>query len=163
MRTIKAAIIGTRDLQDLQAVHKYIETYCLAHDIKMKFIASGNSKGTDQVANLFLSEDTHVAHYLPWPNFNKENFITHKNMHYILRSDTNFDEKILELFPHMKKVSTSVWHLIRRNFQIILGIYGDKPVDIVFWYTKDGKITGGTRYGVLLAQHLGIKTVQITI
>jgi hypothetical protein len=61
----------------------------------------------------------------------------------------------------MSEQSDGVWRLVRRNFQIILGVKGDVPVDLVFWHTVDGKLTGGTRYGVVLADSHGIKTIKI--
>jgi hypothetical protein len=72
-----------------------------------------------------------------------------------------FDKDILEIFPHMSKMKQGVWALIRRNFQIILSTKGRDPVDLVFWHTKDGKLTGGTRYGVVLARKMGIKDISV--
>jgi len=158
----RIAIIGTRDLKNPKEVLRKIVNYLKENKIDFDTVTSGNAVGTDQIANSFSKIDKiTIIHYLPWKTYNEDLKIEKDNVQYVCNSTDKFDKDILEMFPFMKKQSQGNWALVRRNFQIILGSDGDKPVDLVFWHTVDGILSGGTRYGVLLARKMGIKDVSI--
>lgn len=159
---MKIAIIGTRNLKNPKQVLQNIVKYLKDNKIKVRLVVSGNAVGTDQLANHFAKvEGVTVAHYLPWPSFNKQLVQNKPNIRYFYNPTKIFDNHILTLFPHMSNVSKGVWSLIRRNYQIILGLNGTNPCDIVFWHTTDGNVHGGTAYGVKLAEEKGIKLVRV--
>lgn len=159
---MKIAVIGTRKVTNSKAVLTNIVRYLTTNEINISSVRSGNAIGSDQLANSFAKIDRiSVYHYLPWENYNKSLRIKKDNIYYICESTNKFDKDIIEMFPHMAKMKSGVWALIRRNFQIIMGKDGNDPVDIVFWHTIDGKLTGGTRYGVMLAKKLGIKDINV--
>jgi len=159
---MKAAIIGTRDLKNREGVIRNIFSYVLKNNLDIDFIVSGNAEGTDQIANYFAQKHICVLHYLPWNSYNKHlRQDQNPNIRYTTNVITKFDKHIIQLFPHMKNQKESVWNLIRRNYQIILGEYGDNPVDIVFYHVNTEEVSGGTRYGVLLAEQYNIKTVRV--
>jgi hypothetical protein len=159
---MKIAVIGTRSLRNQKDVLTNIVEYLKENGLNVHVVRSGNALGTDQVSNSFAKIDRiNVIHYLPWESYNKDLQIKKDNVYYICKSTHKFDKDILDMFPHMNNMKPGIWSLIRRNFQIILGTEGNDPVDIVFWHTIDGKLTGGTRYGVMLARKLGIKDISV--
>jgi hypothetical protein len=159
----KIAIIGTRKLKESHAdiVFKNIKKYLSENNLKPNMVRSGNAVGTDQLANRLVDDSTTIAHYLPWIDYNQELKSRNPRIHYLFKKTNVFDDKMYELFPFIKGQRDGVISLIRRNFQIIMGIDGDKPVDLVFWHTNSNKPSGGTMYGVILARHLGIKDVRV--
>lgn len=159
---MKIAVIGTRKLQDPKEVITKIVKYLVDNKINISEVRSGNAAGTDQLANKFAKIDKlKVYHFLPWGSYNKALQLNKDNVYYICKASDKFDKDILELFPFMEKTKHGIWSLIRRNFQIIMGENGDDHVDLVFWHTINGELTGGTRYGVMLARKLGIKDINI--
>ena len=161
-KAYKIAIIGTRKINNTKQVTKNIVRYLQDNDISINTVRSGNAEGTDQIATVFSKlENIKVVHYLPWESYNKELQLKKDNVSYICEPITKFDKDIVELFPHMENQKQGVWSLIRRNYQIILGKDGNDPVDLVFWHTVNGKLTGGTRYGVLLARQVDIKDISV--
>lgn len=159
---MKIAVIGTRKLQDPKEVINKIVKYLIDNKINISEVRSGNAIGTDQLANKFAKIDKlKVYHFLPWGSYNKALQLNKDNVYYIYKASDKFDKDILELFPFMEKTKHGIWSLIRRNFQIIMGENGDDHVDMVFWHTINGELTGGTRYGVMLARKLGIKDISI--
>ncbi len=158
----KIAVIGTRKLEKAEEVIEKIRKYLNENQIKVDMVRSGNAEGTDQLANSFADDDSiSVIHYLPWSNYNESMKIKKSNIHYVHEPTKQFDDSILELFPYTENISEGIRSLIRRNYQIIMGRKGDKPVDLVFWHTNTGVPTSGTRYGVILARHLGIKDIRV--
>lgn len=159
---MKIAVFGTRNLQDPKEVITKIVKYLIDNKIDVSEVRSGNAIGTDQLANKFAKIDKlKVCHFLPWESYNKDLQMSKNNVYYICKISKKFDKDILKLFPFMEKTKPGMWSLIRRNFQIIMGENGDDYVDMVFWHTADGELTGGTRYGVMLARKLGIKDINI--
>lgn len=151
---MKVAIIGTRHINE-DDFNKVLEEFKRQiSSLDVKYIYSGNAIGVDQVATQ-MNGQYKVVHYLPW-----ESYCYHFNqkgiMYYIKGHDDTYDELIGRLFTTFRGAKNSVKKLIRRNYFIV------KDVDIVFWYTDKG-VAGGTKYGVLFAEHLGIKTIEIKI
>lgn len=159
---MKIAIIGTREIETPKEVLTNIIQYLKDKKILVTEVRSGNAEGTDQLANKFLKDkNIKVAHYLPWKSYNYSLRVNENNVYYIHKETDKFDDEIIEMFPYMEKMKSSVWALVRRNYQIILGTNGDDPVDLVFWHTIAGKLKGGTRYGVMLARGKKITDVSV--
>ena len=149
---MKIAVIGTRDESQLELAKENL--FKFLDDNNVTLVRSGNAYGSDQLANLF---NGFVEHYLPWKSYNEE--LRYSDVTYILGDVDIFDDKITELFPWVNN-KNGLKKLVRRNCAIILGINGDDPVDAVLWHNPKG-VTGGTAYGVKLAEHLGISTIRI--
>ncbi|NCC41235.1 MAG: hypothetical protein EOM21_17740 [Gammaproteobacteria bacterium] len=154
----KMAIIGPRNIKSQKAIEANIRKYLADNKLKYDIVVSGNAEGTDQIANSFASDHI-VAHYLPWGIYNQE--LRKEGIRYITHPTEMFDDQILELFPFMKDKGQGVWKLVRRNFQIILGKEGEYPVDVVFYHSETKEVSGGTRYGYVIAKAHGIKTVRV--
>jgi hypothetical protein len=161
LKGIKAAIVGTRQPKyEGQELLRRLFNVFKVEGIFPTVVRSGNAEGTDQVANFWAGlSSILVGHYLPWSNYNIHLRI--EGVKYIYEPTTMFDELILQLFPHMANQKPSVWNLVRRNCQIVMGTNGKSLVDIVFWHTASGSLEGGTAYAVKLARHLKIRDIQI--
>lgn len=152
---MRIAIIGTREVTKVQLVriHKAIDTR-FGSDV---VVHSGGAVGVDQVAYKFSKTNV----FLPWATYNANVRPKGNKAKFIVKGDdTRYDEMLTKLFPHFTKMTQGVKKLLRRNAFIVLG-YDDVPrVDTVVWYTGKG-VKGGTAYGVIIARHHGIKTVEL--
>lgn len=152
---MRIAIIGTREVKEnhLERIHKAIVTR-FGSDV---VVHSGGAVGVDQVAYKFSKTNV----FLPWATYNVNERPKGNTAKFIVKGDdTRYDEMIIKLFPHFTKMSEGVKKMIRRNAFIVLGYDGVPKVDVVVWYTGKG-VKGGTAYGVNIARHHGIKTVEL--
>jgi len=60
-------------------------------------------------------------------------------------------KKYLNDNARLDKISQYTYNLISRNVQIILGEWGEVPVDFVICWTPNAEIVGGTAYGIRCA------------
>lgn len=152
---MRIAIIGTREVTKdlLVRIHKAIDTR-FGSDV---VVHSGGAVGVDQVAYKFSKTNV----FLPWATYNINERPKGNKAKFIVKGDdTRYDEMLIKLFPHFTRMSEGVKKLIRRNAFIVLGYDGVPKVDVVVWYTGKG-VKGGTAYGVIIARHHGIKTVEL--
>ena len=152
---MRVAIIGTREVTEkqLERIHKAIDTRFGSEIV----VHSGGAVGVDQVAYKFSK----VNVFLPWATYNNNERPEGNTAKFIVKGDdTRYDEMLTELFPHFTKMTQGVKKLLRRNAFIVLGYDSVPRVDTVVWYTGKG-VKGGTAYGVIIARHHGIKTVEL--
>lgn len=152
---MRIAIIGTREVSKdlLERIHKAIVTR-FGLDI---VVHSGGAVGVDQVAYKFDKANV----FLPWATYNVNERPKGNTARFIVKGDdTRYDAMLTKLFPHFVRMTEGVKKMIRRNAFIILGYDGVPRVDVVVWYTGKG-VKGGTAYGVIIARHHGIKTIEL--
>lgn len=161
MKTIlRIAIIGSRELTVDQQIfmEERIADYIRykSTKIELRFV-SGNAEGADQVANRFTYAGM-VSHILPYKNYNSG--LRKEGINYYTLDDFNrnrvsqYISLAHRLFPWIKEKKTSQPY-IYRNMAIVY------HADVVFWTTKDNKLSGGTKYGVIAAKHLNKRVYQI--
>jgi len=81
-------------------------------------------------------------------------------------SNTTSDKLAIQVIEELNKVQNTnlvfekmkpyTQQLISRNMQIVLGEKLDTPVNEILCWTKNGDLTGGTRYAIMLGRMLAI-------
>jgi len=149
------ALIGTRDLSPEQVEILANKGAQLSGGSDGPMILSGNASGADQawVSKLYLSE---YILYLPWTNYERQARPVEVAFEVVDEADRTLTQPYWDEYAELtNKVSWSklkfgTTSLQARNYKMI------KDCDEVYaapgW--KDGSPTGGTAFGIFLAQKM---------
>jgi hypothetical protein len=113
---------------------------------------TGAAKGADQAFAEGAKFKNMVNLFIPWSEYEKEWISSLYGVNVVVL-DINDREAFLsvkEFHPAYTKLSQGAVKLHARNYRIVNG------VDFIICWTPNGKTTGGTGQGILIAQSKGI-------
>lgn len=126
-------------------------------------LRSGNADGADT----FFYE-SHIKYsnayeiYLPWPNFNKI-----KNPEFIplnkipIEKIRQAEVIVEEIHPAWNNLKPSVRALHTRNAFQVLGLDLKTPSEILYCWTPNGEVVGGTATAIKIAQMYDVPIVNL--
>ena len=127
-------------------------------------VYSGNADGSD--ITFQKGSDGQCVIYLPWKNFNKQNYNINKSIKYFVPYSEDGELAIKKFHPCPKYILSKrpLTNLMVRNYHQING-YEDFPITkfVICCATVDsnGDVIGGTGQAVKIALDMGIPVVNI--
>lgn len=153
--------VGTRDLPYslIPRVQKFAEY--LATNTSL-ILRSGGADGNDSIhEDEFIIQNKTMEIYLPWTGFNNRFHDPKKGYYSISNSYHKLGEAeqiAMDNIGHWNVLKQGARKLHTRNVLQVLGADLNTPSQVVIYCTSNGKLTGGTRTAVAIANAYNIPT-----
>jgi hypothetical protein len=146
--------IGSRDTPiDIQNIMTKL-AIALSNDNWI--LRSGGAEGADSA---FEAGATYKQIFLPWNNFNGK---TADNSSYFVMPDTEVArEFVYDYHPRAMFLKRGAFSLMMRNSYQVLGANLASPSNVLFCYTSDGTIKGGTGQAMRIAKDYKIEIINL--
>lgn len=140
--------VGSRETpEDIQDLMSRAATYLASRGWVLR---SGGAKGADSA---FQSGVFYVF---------DEAFYEHLEIFEPYAKLPEWTKPVVELLhPAPEKLGDFAWRAHRRNALIVLGLYGNNPVEFALCWTKDGKASGGTGMAIRMAKYFDIPVYNL--
>lgn len=144
--------IGSRDTPQDILDRMFSIAVSLSKDYILR---SGGADGADWAfENGCISGGGNKEIFLPWKGFNGNPSVHHQLLDKHLEHAERFH-------PAWRNLSYYAKRTMARNSQQVLGSDLNDPVEFVICWTKDGKASGGTGQAIRIANHHGIRVINL--
>lgn len=118
-------------------------------------LRSGGAEGADKAFETgYAKYPKQMEIYLPWKKFNKNTSLLYNPLPDAFEIAERFH-------PTWNKCNDAAKKLMARNSYQVLGADLQTPCNLVICWTKDGKASGGTGQALRIAEHYGIKIINL--
>lgn len=147
--------IGSRETP--QSILSLMKDYSVKMAKDNHILRSGGANGADSAFEEgCLSENGKMEIYLPWKGFENKS-----GNGYISDIPKEAFDIAAKFHPNWNACSFGARKLHSRNICQILGKDLNTKTDLVVCWTKDGKASGGTGQAIRIAEHYGIRILNL--
>jgi len=123
------------------------------------WVRSGHAEGADYAFEQGAGRRCLV--YLPFAGFNRKLPMLGRSILFTGESTEWADRMVEQFHPNAKGLRGRAWAFHRRNAAQVLGRRGDRPVDFVVCWTREGRKLGGTAQALRIAEHYEIPVLNM--